>query len=255
MNQKNERQRYLLGEEGMKKLKEAHIAVYGLGGSGSPIVLQLAYLGVGKLSLIDPDIVEESNLNRQIIYSIDDIGVYKINAAKNRVNKIDKDCIVTIDKFHDKIQLLEIIDNYTIVVDATDDYRFKVLLDRTCRKKDIPMIHTSAVGMRGTVVTFNDNTSSYEKHFSLPSHGRKLEDVSDHEFENRRLDLIPLLVGDLYNKDVLEKVMKNDISWQTLVPAPTIAGGVAVMEIVRIILGLKPMFPPSNPFNFNYSYK
>ncbi len=254
INQKHERQKYLLGKLGSTKLNKAHIAVYGLGGSGSPIALQLAYLGIGHISLIDPDIIEESNLNRQLLYNRSDIGTYKVDAAKNRIEQVDKNISVETELLHDKALLEKKVNTYTIVVDATDDYRFKVLLDRTCRSHNIPMIHTSAVGLRGTVVTFCDQSSSYEKLYELPTLGRNIEDVSNDEFEKRRQELIPLLVGDFYPPKVMEMLQGNEISWQTLVPAPTIAGGVAVVEIIRTVLGLPPMHPPSNPFNFNYQY-
>ena len=122
-DQKQDRQKHLLGEQGITRLKNSHVAIYGLGGSGSPIALQLAYLGVGRLTLVDPDVVEESNLNRQLLYSLDDIGELKIIAAKNRIQKIDDDIQIKIDKSHDRRKLLETLETYDVVIDAADNYR------------------------------------------------------------------------------------------------------------------------------------
>mgnify|MGYP006226778637 CR=1 FL=1 len=246
-----DRQRFLLGAEGMSRLRDTHVALYGLGGSGASIALQLAYLGVGRLTIVDPDTVESSNLNRQVLYGYEDVGRLKIDAARDRLQAVDSDVEVVAKMRHTAESLPERIQEYSLVIDATDEYRFKVALDRACRAAGVPMIHTSAIGLRGTVVTFSDQQSSYEIFFELPTRGRSLNHVSDDEIESRRKRVIRAMVGELYGDELTDHVIAGRVDYQTFVAAPSVAAGVVTSEVIRLIMGQSPLYGPGNPFHFD----
>lgn len=138
----------LLGKENIKKLSDAHIAVFGVGGVGGYVVEALARSGVGTLDLIDNDVVCESNINRQIIATYDTIGMSKVEAAKKRVLSINPDiCVNTFNTFYlpeNKSQFD--FKSYSYVVDAIDTVTGKIALVEQAKEADVPIISSMGAG-------------------------------------------------------------------------------------------------------------
>lgn len=138
----------LLGAENMEKLKNAHIAIFGLGGVGGHTVEALARCGVGHFTIFDSDTVAESNLNRQIIATIETIGQNKTEAMKNRILSINPSAeIIT----HNVFYLPENADNfdlsaYSYIVDAVDTVSAKLELAVRAQNLDIPIISSMGTG-------------------------------------------------------------------------------------------------------------
>ena len=144
------RTRLLLGGEGMEKLKNAHIAVFGLGGVGGYVVEALARCGVGTLELIDHDTVSLTNINRQILATRDTVGMDKSEAARLRVKAIDPEIKVIARKQFFGPDTKEDFDfsKYTYVVDAIDTVTGKLALVQAAKEAEVPIISSMGTGNR-----------------------------------------------------------------------------------------------------------
>jgi adenylyltransferase/sulfurtransferase len=143
-----------IGYHGQLRLKNAKVCIAGLGGLGSPAALQLASLGVGHLRLVDYDIVEVSNLQRQLLYTMDNLGYPKVEAAAKRLSNLNP---------HIKIEPLplalninnveEIIRNMDVVVDGLDNMTARYAINRACQKSGVPYVFGAAITTYGNIST------------------------------------------------------------------------------------------------------
>ena len=142
------RTRFLLGDEAMKKLKNATVAVFGLGGVGGYAVEALARSGVGTLVLVDHDNVSKTNLNRQILATQDTLGMSKAQAAARRVQSIDPNIRVVIHETFFGPDTAELFDfsGYSYVIDAIDTVTGKLALIAACKQADTPIICSMGTG-------------------------------------------------------------------------------------------------------------
>jgi len=143
-----------IGFIGMEKLRDAKICVVGVGGIGNPVVTQLAAMGVGKLRIVDRDIIEISNLHRQHLYTEEDVGKVKVEAAFERLKKINPS--VTIDAVPisvTKYTAESIVKGFDVIIDALDSIDARYALNDACIKYNIPFIYAGALGMTGSVST------------------------------------------------------------------------------------------------------
>lgn len=138
----------LIGEEAMNRLKEAKIAVFGVGGVGGYVIEALARSGVGALDLIDNDVVSESNINRQIIATRKTIGQYKTEVMRERIMDINPDCKVRTYNTFFLPETKEDFDfsEYTYVVDAIDTVAAKIALVLACQEVNTPIISSMGTG-------------------------------------------------------------------------------------------------------------
>ena len=112
-----------VGVKGQLKLKHAHVLIIGAGGLGSPLALYLAAAGVGRIGIVDFDVVDYTNLQRQIIHTTNDVGKPKLDSAKNRIKAINPEInVITYETALTSDNALEILKNYDIVVDGTDNF-------------------------------------------------------------------------------------------------------------------------------------
>lgn len=149
-----------MGEEGQNKLLEANVLIVGMGGLGCPAALYLTAAGVGHLGCIDADIVEISNLQRQIIYTEEDIGELKVEATKAALLRLNSSTkITTYAEKINKKNIEEIISQYDVVIDGTDDFQTRYLLNDYCVKLAIPLVHGSIFSFNGMVTVFSANPS------------------------------------------------------------------------------------------------
>lgn len=148
MNDKFSRTEMLLGKENMDKLKTAHVAVFGLGGVGGHVCEALARCGIGSFTLFDNDTVAESNLNRQIIATIDTIGMAKTEAMKNRILSINPEAIINLNQvfFLPENASNYPLDGYSYVIDAIDTVSAKIELAVRAEKLGIPIISSMGTG-------------------------------------------------------------------------------------------------------------
>ena len=158
--QRNRYQRHLLlpevGEAGQLKLLDSKVLLLGAGGLGSPAALYLAAAGVGTLGIIDMDVVDESNLQRQILHNMDRVGERKVDSAKKTLTAINPDVnVVTYDVRLGADNILDIIDGYDAIVDGTDNFPTRYLVNDASLLKRIPVIHGSIFRFEGQVTVFD----------------------------------------------------------------------------------------------------
>jgi len=158
--QRNRYQRHLLlpevGEKGQQKLLDSKVLMLGAGGLGSPSALYLAAAGVGTLGIIDMDVVDESNLQRQILHNMDRIGDRKVDSAKKTLTAINPDLnVVTYDTRLGASNVLEIIDGYDVIVDGTDNFPTRYLVNDASLLKRIPVVHGSIFRFEGQITVFD----------------------------------------------------------------------------------------------------
>ena len=154
-----ERERYkrqilLFGEEGQERLKEAEIFIAGAGGLGSPVAIYLAAAGVGTLTLVDSDVVDLSNLNRQILHYDRNIGEKKVASAAEKLAEINPDVTVrTVEAHIDEGNAGKLVGKADGIVDAMDNYPTRYLLNRVALAKGVPLFHGAIRGMYGQATT------------------------------------------------------------------------------------------------------
>jgi molybdopterin/thiamine biosynthesis adenylyltransferase len=159
MLSERERERYkrqmlLFGDEGQERLKKAHIFIAGAGGLGSPVSLYLAAAGIGTITLVDMDVVDQSNLNRQILHFDRDIGRKKSVSAEEKLSAINPDIRVNaIDTRIDKTNAAGLVGSAGGIVDAMDNYPIRYLLNDVAIRKRIPLFHGAIRGFCGQATT------------------------------------------------------------------------------------------------------
>src|ERR671936_916003 len=139
-----------VGTEGQQKLLDAKVLLLGAGGLGSPTALYLAAAGVGTLGIVDDDVVDVSNLQRQVIHTTDRIGVPKVDSAEEQVKALNPDVEVVKYKIRlDASNIMEIIEGYDIVVDGVDNFPTRYLLNDASVRLGIPVVSASILGFDG----------------------------------------------------------------------------------------------------------
>ena len=154
------------GEEGQTRLQQSRVLVIGSGGLGSPVLLYLAAAGVGTLGIVDDDKVELSNLQRQIIHSAADVGMDKVASACRKLRALAPDIALnTYNERFTEANAVALIAKYDFVVDCSDNYDTKFLIDDVCVQLQKPYSHGSVVAMRGEVLTYTPGNACYRDVF------------------------------------------------------------------------------------------
>ena len=147
-----------VGKVGQERLKNARVLVVGAGGLGSPVLLYLASAGVGTIGIIDPDTVDLSNLQRQVVHDSTTVGVPKVTSAKQRILAVNPQCNVrTFETALCPENAIEILSAFDIVVDGTDNFRTRYLLADASEIVGIPFVYGAIFRFDGQVSVFNHN--------------------------------------------------------------------------------------------------
>jgi molybdopterin/thiamine biosynthesis adenylyltransferase/rhodanese-related sulfurtransferase len=192
-----------LGEAGQEKLGQARVLVAGAGGLGSPVIQYLAAAGVGTLGIIDGDRVEISNLHRQLLYDMQDIGQLKAKVAADRVGAINPaiSCQAYPWQINNK-NALGLIAAYDIIVDCTDNFVARYTLSDACRLLDKPLVFAAVFQFEGQVSVFNQqpNPIVYRDMFPEPPDPATVPDCNDAGV----LGVLPGLIGILQATEVIK---------------------------------------------------
>src|SRR5690242_2419749 len=144
-----------VGTEGQQKLLDAKVLLLGAGGLGSPTALYLAAAGVGTLGIVDDDVVDVSNLQRQVIHTTDRVGVAKVDSAEEQIKALNPD--VNVVKYRTRLDasnIMEIIEGYDIVVDGVDNFPTRYLLNDASVRLRIPVVSAAILGFEGQLSVF-----------------------------------------------------------------------------------------------------
>ena len=143
-----------IGREGQERLKTSRVLVAGVGGLGSLSSLYLCAAGIGHLTLVDRGRVQLPDLNRQLLYGEKDVGEIKVVAAEKRLRGLNSQTeIVPILKEIEEETVSELLRDIQIVVDGTDNFRTRLILNKACHSKGIPFIYGGIFGLKGSVTT------------------------------------------------------------------------------------------------------
>lgn len=144
------------GIEGQQQLHDAHIVIMGVGGLGSPAAMYLAAAGVGTLTLVDFDVVDSSNLQRQIVHNNNSIGDSKVDSAKNTLLALNPETnIHCIDKELTLCEFESLITGVSCVIDATDNFATRFLINRACVTQKVALISAAAIQFEGQISVFD----------------------------------------------------------------------------------------------------
>ena len=197
-----------IGYQGQLKLKQAKVCVVGVGGLGNPITIRLAAMGVGKIRIVDRDVIELSNLHRQTMFNEGDIGQVKVETAAKKLRKLNSDIVIEeLPVSVNDYTALDIVDGCDVEIDALDSVNARYSLNKACIEKKIPFVTGAAVGVTGQLFTILPNESACYH------------------------CLFPALDEDSMPTCSIEGVHPSILS---------IIGGIEVSEAVKIITGKEP---------------
>lgn len=167
------------GIEGQQKLKKAHVVIFGIGGLGSPAAMYLAASGVGKLTLVDFDTVEQSNLQRQIIHRSKTLNQSKVSSAQHTLYELNPE--TQIECINKKLSLEEtqkVITNSDCVIDASDNFTTRFLINRACLSQGIPLVSGAAIQYEGQISVFDFRQKDSACYACLYSDGAEEENTN-----------------------------------------------------------------------------
>lgn len=142
------------GEEGQRKLKQSHVVIAGAGGLGCPAAAYLACAGIGHITLVDHEAVELSNLNRQILHWEENVGEKKVASASAKLARLNPSItVVPIVATISEVNARHIIRDANVVIDATDSFDTRFVLNKACLSEGIPLVHGGVWGLCGQVTT------------------------------------------------------------------------------------------------------
>ncbi len=143
-----------IGEEGQLKLKNSKVAIVGAGGLGSPCALYLSVSGIGEITLIDKDVVELSNLNRQVLHWHRDIGKPKVISFEEKLKELNPYLkVIPKNQKLDLDNVKSLLAGHDFVVDALDNFGDRLILNKACIELGIPYVHGAVYGFEGEVMT------------------------------------------------------------------------------------------------------
>lgn len=207
--QRNRYSRHLLlpevGEEGQQKLLGAKVLLLGAGGLGSPAALYLAAAGVGTIGIVDMDVVDESNLQRQILHNMDRIGDRKVDSAKKTLTLLNPDVnVITHDVRLDASNMESVIGEYDVVVDGADNFPVRYMLNDASVKLGIPVVHGSIFRFEGQVTVFDPkNGPTYRDMLPEPPPPEMAPSCS----EAGVLGVLPGIVGSIQAVETLKLIL------------------------------------------------
>lgn len=211
------RQMSIVTKSEQQRFKDGKATVIGCGGIGGETIEMLARMGIGELTLVDKDAFDLSNLNRQTLANISDLGLDKSSVAKEKVRLINPYVKVNIFSEHvDESNIDKVIGDSDMVIDALDNVLTRVIVSRAAKRKGIPYIHGAIHGTMGQITVFGgDSDASYEKMFNLPSIGKELEGETLDDLK-KVTSGVPPVIG----------------------PAPNIIGCLEAIEAFKILTGV-----------------
>ena len=224
--------------EQQEQLRSTKLAVFGMGGVGSPAFEVLVRCGVGKFSIVDNETYEATNLNRQIFAYRHTLDRPKIDVAAEWAEQINPD--VQIEKFdsvgEDNIE--EILRDSGVAVMAIDSLAPCIVTSRKARQMNIPLVEGWAIPY-GNVRVFTGDTPTLEEAYSLPTGGREISDISDEEF--RQLGLSVLLglgkiegIREYYSDEAIENISRGRIT--SFAPVVWLTAVLLAMETIKVLL-------------------
>jgi molybdopterin/thiamine biosynthesis adenylyltransferase/rhodanese-related sulfurtransferase len=195
-----------VGPEGQQKLLQSKVLLLGAGGLGAPVALYLAAAGVGKLGIVDDDIVDASNLQRQVIHSTETIGEPKVESARRTIEKLNPD--VDVETYNLRLNadnIMDIIKDYDIVVDGVDNFPTRYLLNDASVRLKIPVVSASILAFDGQLTIFKPyDGPCYRCLYPVPPPAELAPSCG----ENGVLGVLPGTMGLLQATEVIKMILE-----------------------------------------------
>jgi len=194
-----------VGISGQKKIKNSKVLIVGMGGLGCPLLTYLASAGVGNIGIVDHDKVELSNLNRQTLFNLSDIGKFKVVQAKTKINKVQNN--IKIKVFKKKLikkNIRKIFKNYEIICDGTDNFETRYLINDECKKSRKILISAAISKFDGQLFKFNFKKKTSCFRCFMPN-------KPDHDFNCGSEGIfspVAGILGSLQANEVLKSILK-----------------------------------------------
>jgi molybdopterin/thiamine biosynthesis adenylyltransferase/rhodanese-related sulfurtransferase len=194
-----------VGPEGQQKLLQSKVLLLGAGGLGAPVALYLAAAGIGTLGIVDDDIVDSSNLQRQVIHSTETVGEPKVESAKQAINKLNPDVeVITYNTRLNADNIMEIIDGYDIIVDGVDNFPTRYLLNDATVRLQIPVVSASILAFDGQLTVFKPyDGPCYRCLYPVPPPAELAPSCG----ENGVLGVLPGTMGLLQATEVIKMIL------------------------------------------------
>ena len=245
----------LITEKQQERLRTSKISVFGMGGIGSPAFEVLVRCGIGNFSIVDRDVFEPTNMNRQIFALPRTMGRRKIDVAEECAKEINPD--VRIDKYDrvDEDNIVAILKNSDVVVLAIDELKPCVIISRKAREMEIPLVEGWAIPY-GNVRTLTSQTPSLEDAYGLPTKDRPISNITDEEFKKLGNEVLFGLgriegIADFYTAEAVKRIAKGHIS--SFAPMVWLTSVLMALEAIKVLLNwgkiaLGPDFALYDPF-------
>ena len=150
-----------VGVEGQEKILQSHVLVVGAGGLGSPVVLYLATAGVGRITLVDDDVVDVTNLQRQIAHNMADVGEFKANSAMKKIANINTDVqVIPVLQRADAVLLDSLVEQADVVIDCCDNFATRHAINAACVTHRKPLVSGAAIRFDGQITVFDSRSKS-----------------------------------------------------------------------------------------------
>jgi len=197
-----------IGIPGQEKLKQARVLVIGAGGLGCPVLQYLAAAGIGMIAIAEFDTVNETNLQRQVLYGSEDLGKLKSIIATNRVENLNN--LIETERINLKIDTsnsLRILKGYDVIVDATDNFESRYIINDSCVILDKPMVHGAIYKYEGQVSVFN--------YLGGPTYRCYNPQIKDPNFKNPQpaevglFGVLPGITGTLMANEVIKIITET----------------------------------------------
>ena len=167
-----------IGIDGQERLLAAHALVIGAGGLGSPVALYLASAGIGKITLVDHDSVDLTNLQRQIVHTTARVGQSKVTSAKETLAQINPDTeVIALCERADETRLTELVATASVVLDCTDNFATRHAINRACVAARVPLVSGAAIRMDGQVAVFDPRSGQTPCYACLFPPDQQFEEV------------------------------------------------------------------------------
>ena len=195
-----------IGEKGQQKLLDSRVVIIGAGGLGSPAALYLAAAGIGTIGVVDMDTVEESNLQRQILHKTETLGENKVDSAEKALSALNSDVnIITYNMRLNEDNAIGIIQDYDVVVDGTDNFPTRYLINDASVKTGTPVVHGSIFQHEGQVTVFEPkNGPTYRDIFPEPPQSDSVPNCT----EAGVLGVLPGIVGTIQALETIKLILE-----------------------------------------------
>jgi len=242
----------IFSRDEIERTVNSTVSIAGLGSVGSSTADLVARTGVSDIRLADLDFVDITNLNRQILYDLSDVGQPKVYSALRKLRQLNPALKFEIYNKLDDANISSFIQETDIVVDAVDDHLTKVLLSRKAREMNIPVLHLNAFGFRITATTFMPKGILYEELFDLPSKNQSLNSLNRDMFKTHTNKVIKILGKQMLSDEVAAKLIQGTLPHPVFTSASMFAGAIGAMEVVKLLVGReKSMIIAPKVFQFD----